>query len=476
MQGEIVASQANKILYLEQELAQLKRMIFGARSERFIPSESGQQSLFDNLPAPGQGATERITYERKKPDKKKPVRLELPAHLPRAEEVIEPTEVPSDSKAIGQEITEMLEYSPGSLFVRKIVRPKYALARNKGVIIADMPSLPIVKGNAAASLLAHIIIAKFVDHLPFYRQGQMFRRQGVTIPESTLGGWFNQSCKLIVPVYQALVRRILDQTYLQADESPIAVQDSHKKGATHRGYMWVYHAPEINAVCFDYQPTRSREGPSGFLENFSGSLQTDGYAAYNQLETPNKITLLACMAHARRKFEQAKDNDPTRARYALVKIGLLYDIERHASEENLTRDQRHALRKEQAIPVMIELKEWLSDQLQKVLPQSAIGKAVGYTHNLWPRLEGYLDDGRYQIDNNAIENTIRPLALGRKNYLFTGSHDAAQRIAIIYSLLGTCKLRGVEPYAWLKDVFDKIPDHPVNRVHELLPGANQDGV
>nr|WP_204374911.1 IS66 family transposase [Sunxiuqinia dokdonensis] len=264
-------------------------------------------------------------------------------------------------------------------------------------------------------------------------------------------------------------KQVFSAGYLMADETPIRVLTKDKPGSTHKGYHWVYYDPGGNLVLFDYRPSRGREGPDQMLENYSGYLQTDGYQAYSNLKNKEKITLLACMAHARRKFDHAKDNDPQRAETALLMFGQLYEIERQAREKELDADQIKKLRQEKAVPVLRQMEVWLREQLYQVLPKSAIGEAVAYTLNLWPRLERYIEDGRFQIDNNLIENSIRPVALGRKNYLFAGSHDAARQAAMIYSLLATCKINQVEPFAWLRQTLDKIPDHKANKLHELLP-------
>ena len=242
-----------------------------------------------------------------------------------------------------------------------------------------------------------------------------------------------------------------------ADETPIPVLTKDKPGATHKGYHWVYYSPEHKQVCFDYRRSRERAGPEDFLQSYQGALQSDGYAAYNEFEKKEGITLLSCMAHSRRKFEQAKDNDPDRAAFALGKIQQLYAIERKAREEGLSYTERKNLRQEQSIPILKELESWMKEQLPEVLPKSAIGKALTYTLTLWKRLVRYTENGKWEIDNNLIENSIRPVALGRKNYMFAGSHEAAQHAAIIYSFLGTCKINNVEPFTWLKKALTLIP-------------------
>ena len=464
-----------QLALLKHQFAELQRMVFGAKSERFIAPIPNQPTLFElpeseNIEKP----KEEITYTRSKPEPKNhPLRLELPAHLPRKTEVIEPENLPDGAIKIGENTTEVLDYTPANVFVRQIIRPKYIISQNDEqtqIIIAPLPSLPIPKGNAGAGLLAHILVSKFVDHLPFYRQVQIFKRQQLTIPESTMGGWFNASCRLLEPLYNTLKNKVISSDYLMADETPIPVQTLDKPGATHKGYHWVYYDPGIKLVLFDYQKTRSREGPDELLKNFTGHLQTDGYTAYNNLKNGANITQLACMAHARRKFEHAKDNDPELAKEALHMIGRLYEIERDAREQNLSLDEIKMLRQEKSLPVLNEMKTWLDNKLNYVLPKSAIGQAIAYTLTLWPRLIRYIDEGRFIIDNNLIENSIRPVALGRKNYMFAGSHDAAQQAAIIYSLLATCKINNVEPFEWLSNTLSVISNYPVDKIYKLLPG------
>jgi len=458
-----------EIALLKHQLAELKRLIYGAKSERFVSENSDQLSLFVQEFSEPEKTTEQITYERNKKAKPKnpPVRLPLPAHLPRVEEVIEPTNIPEGSKQIGQEVTEILEYNPANVFVLRIVRPKYAV--NQTVVIADLPSLPLPKSNAGASMLAFIAISKFVDHLPFYRLCQILKRQGLDLSDSTLGNWFAAMAKLLEPLYEVLKIHALQGDYLQMDESPIGVQDSHKKGTLHTGYQWVVHNPEKRLVLFKYAPGRSRGTPQEILQHFNGALQTDGYQVYTNLETQGSIILLGCLAHGRRYFEKAMDNDKPRATHALKEIQKLYAMERKAKERgsNVLVIQRY--RQMFALPILQQLEGWMKDQLLQVLPKSAIGKAIAYNLNIWHKIKRYTTDGRYHIDNNLIENTIRPLALGRKNYLFAGSHDAAQNIAMFYSFFATCKINNIEPQAWLTNVLNKIQETKVNQLHTLLP-------
>ena len=460
--------------FLKEELAQLKKLFFGKKNERFIPSDAAQMSLFDQLQEQeAEGEKETINYTRKKKCKKQPMRLALPAHLPREEEVLEPEDKHEDAVKLGDAITEVLEYTPGKVFVKRYVRPKYVQSTAdedvREVIVAPLPALPIPNGNVGAGLLTHLLISKYVDHLPFYRQVQLFKREGVKLAESTISGWFKAACKLLEPLYDELRKEVLASGYLMADETPIPVQSSNKPGATHTGYLWVYRSPEKDMVLFDYQPTRSAQGPEAMLEGFQGALQTDGYAAYDRFDKKEGITLLGCMAHVRRKFDQARENDPERAEYALAEIQKLYAIERQCKEGSLSGEQIKTARQEQATPILQALKKWMEQEYPHVAPKSSIGKALAYALKLWPRIVRYTDNGAWSIDNNLVENSIRPVALGRKNYLFAGSHDAAQWAAMLYSFFATCKAQEIEPRQWLKNTLEKIPEAKINNLKKLLP-------
>lgn len=468
-----------RIIALEQQLTQLQKMIFGARQERFVPTDPSHPQLALNLntvPVASSTvvATKQISYTRQtiKTEQEPlvhPGRMKLPEQLRREQILIEPAEDATDYKKIGEEITEVLEYEPGELYVKQYRRAKYAKPQNNGVVIGTLPSRPLPKAMAGEGLLAQIIIDKYVDHLPLYRQMQRFERAGIKLAYSTLTDWVSGTCQLITPLFEALQKSVLQSDYLHADETPIKVMDKDKKGETHRGYYWVYQNSLGKLVLFDYREGRGREGPKEILNNFTGYLQTDGYVAYEDFAASDGITLLHCMAHARRKFHEALDNDQVRASHALEEIQKLYTIERICKEHQLNFAERKEVRLQKSVPILKNLGLWLQQQYVQVLPKSDIGKAIAYSLQRWERLSIYVNDGRLNIDNNPVENSIRPVALGRKNYLFAGSHEAARRSGMLYSLLGTCKMHGIEPYCWLKEVLQKIADHPVNKVHELLP-------
>jgi transposase len=476
-----LTSQLLKFHQLQHELDQLKRLVFGSKHERFVASATpGQLALGLNVaPAGTPGATvQKVEYTRTvaaPADRAVPTgRMKLPAHLPRTRIEIMPEGDLTGCREIGEEITEELNYTPGNFTVTQYVRPKYAVpvhkdgATESAIVIAALPARPIDKCIAGASLLSHIVANKYIDHLPVYRQVQRFAREGMALPASTITGWISQVCALLEPLYASHCRLVFEGDYVQADETPLRVLDKDKKGSTHQGYLWAYRAPVRNLVVFDYRPGRGGDGPKKALQNFRGHLQSDGYEVYSYFDGKG-ITLLHCMAHGRRKFDEALGNDRQRAEHALAEIQKLYAIERRAKEENHTHGQRCVIRQEEALPILKALGQWMMDEYPSVLPQSAIGKAIHYCLQRWDKLSLYVTDGKLEIDNNLVENAIRPVAIGRKNYLFAGSHRAAQNTAMLYSFLGTCKINNINPQEWLEDVLDRIPQQKVNKLDELLP-------
>ena len=475
---QVIDDLQHRLLKLEQHVAAYKKMLFGSRSERFIGGANQDQIALDldlaQQPASGP-PLETITYTRPKNSAQAKAghsRVEFPASLPRKEIIIEPDEDVSGCKCIGEEVTEVLAVRRGEYFVKRIVRRKYARANGEGIAIGKLPLLPIHKGNADFTLLACIIIAKYVDHLPWYRQAQMMKRSGIIVTESTMVGWMRAVCTLLEPLYALHKARFLSSGYIQADETPLRVQSRDVPGATHKGYFWVYFDPITGDVVFEYRHGRGQEGPMEFLKDFKGSLQTDGYSGYNVFGREKDIKLLACMAHSRRKFTDSKDNDRERAEAMLAMMQKLYAIERKAKLLAPDFDAIRELRQKESLPVLIEIEAWLKKNLTETLPKSTIGQAIAYTLNLWPRLIRYIEDGRYQIDNNLIENSIRPAAIGKKNFMFAGSHDAAQRAAMIYSFMGTCKQNDINPQDWLEDVLQRIPYFKrTDDLSVLLPSA-----
>ena len=456
--------------YLKQELAELKRLIFGKKSERFMAPDPNQMSLFDLSPVVAPEPEKQVVERAVPTQAKKPVRKELPDHLPRVERVIEPQGVDLNGAVrIGEAVTEYLNYVPAKIYVERVIRPKYKLQDDRIVIAPLDDAQPIQKSNVGAELLAHLLISKYCDHMPLYRTVRMFRRNDLVIAESTVGGWAQEGMKLLTPLFDHLQKRVQACSYLQADETPIAVLESIRPRSTHKGYYWVYHAPNDAIISFQYHKSRSGEAVKDHLKNFKGFLQSDGYAGYNQFDVHPDVQLLACMSHARRKFHIALDSDKVRANEALALFRTLYQIEQQARDEGMNPDQRLRLRQEKSVPVLEQLKQWLQAQQSQVLPKSQIGEAVFYTLRLWERLLVYTRHGQLEIDNNLIENKIRPVALGRNNYMFAGSHNAATRAGYLYSFMAMCALHGVNPLHWLTDVLKRINNHSILELDDLLP-------
>src|SRR5690606_6265468 len=360
---------------------------------------------------------------------------------------------------------------PARYWSKRYVRHKYAPKNGEGVLIGQLPPRPIERCVAGAGLLASILVDKYMDHLPLYRQLQRFKRADIPIASSTLEGWTRQALKILDILYGHLLEDTKSQGYLQADESTIKVLDKNKKGAAHLGYYWVYHGPVEGTVLFDYQRGRGRQAAEHVLSGFRGYLQTDGYGAYDAIGKREGVTHLNCWAHARREFDRALDQDRERAGTAMAFIQRLYAVEAMAREQGMSPQQRKELRLDRSLPVINEFGKWMAQQIRDrhILPKSQIGKAFAYSMARWDQLSAYLHDGMLEIDNNLIENTIRPLALGRKNYLFAGSHDAAQRAAIMYSFFAICKKHEVNPYEWLKYTLENIMDINHKDIRDLYP-------
>jgi len=478
---------------LTDQLAWYRRKFWKSTSEKYIPEDPNQRKIdFDGLDVLPEeqkvieeAAKEIISYERKKPDSKnKPVRVALPDDLRRETEVIEPEGIDQNWERIGQEVTEILEHKPGEIYVRQIIRPKYVLKKalqaeqeeseeeQKNVKIANLPLLPLPRSNAGASLLAELLLDKYMHHLPFHRQIAMFKQAGVSLSASTVNGWFSASSDLLRALYYRLRELVLATDYIQVDESTVPVIDNKKKRAV-KAYLWVVRSVMDKLVFFHYDKgSRAQKVVVELLHNFQGAVQTDGYDAYSIYEHKKGVLLLGCWAHARRKFTEALKEDKSGAEYALEQIGMLYKVETMADEQNLDYKQRAELRQRLAYPVQTAFEKWIVSYYPKAIPKGRMHKALSYTYNLFHRLSRYHLDGRYQIDNNLVENAIRPLALGRKNYLFCGNHDAAENAAIMYSLLGSCKACDVNPREWLTDVLTRIPEYNANYdldLADLLP-------
>jgi transposase len=475
----IIKEKDDKIKHLTDQLSWYRRKLWKPSSEKYIPQDPNQRRIdfegLDILPqeeeAIKEAAKEIITYERKRPEKvkKQPVRLPLPDYLRREEEIIEPECIDDNWVRIGEEVTEILEHKPGELYVRRIVRPKYVLRKElqqqnenteepvKNLKIGTLPLLPLPRSNAGPSLLAELLIGKYMYHLPFHRQLVIFKQTGISLPASTVNGWFMGSCDLLRALYRRLREIVLAMDYIQVDESTVPVIDNKKQRAA-KAYLWVVRSVMKDLVFFHYDKgSRAQKVVVELLHDYQGAVQTDGYEAYSIYENKKGVLLLGCWVHARRKFTEAEGEDPSGAAYALEQIGMLYRVEAMATDQNMDYNQRAELRKKLAYPILCAFEKWIVSYYHKALPKGRMSKALSYTYSLYHRLSRYHLDGRYQIDNNLIENAIRPLTLGRKNYLFCGNHDAAENAAIMYSLLGCCKAWDVNPREWLTDVLSKVP-------------------
>lgn len=493
----IIKEKDDKIKQLTDQLAWYRRKFWKASSEKYIPQDPNQRRIdfdgLDILPQEKEVIEEAekkiISYERKNPEKKKkPVRLPLPDHLRRETEIIEPQGIDDNWVRIGQEVTEILEHKPGELFVRQIIRPKYALKNHlqkkqgqaageavqekENIRIATLPLLPLPRSNAGASLLADLLLSKYMYHIPFHRKIAMFKQAGISLPASTVNGWFSGSSDLLRAMYYRLREIVLATDYIQVDESTVPVVDNKKHRAV-KSYLWVVRSVMENLVFFHYDKgSRAQRVVIDLLHNYQGAVQTDGYEAYSIYEQKKGVLLLGCWAHARRKFTESLSEDKAGAEYALKQIGMLYRVETMATDQQMNAQQRAEVRQQLAYPILTAFEKWMVSYYPKTIPKGRMNRALSYTYSLFHRLSRYHLDGRYQIDNNLVENAIRPLAIGRKNFLFCGNHDAAENAAIMYSLLGCCKASDVNPAEWLTDVLTRIPEYNNNYnldLADLLP-------
>lgn len=472
-----------KIASLENQLLWFRKKIFGRMSEKHLPLDPNQLSLFDSEPLTSEQISE-VEKANEKSDntviklitvKNKPVRKSLDTtNLPIVENHIYP-EGTTDSEGrlldtfdeIGVEVTSRLEIIPAKVYVKKEIRHKVILkseVRNNNpeertIRIASLPLFPIDRCMAGASVLTDMVISKFVYHLPFYRVINQYKEYGLVLPSSTVNGWYESTVEALHPLYKLLKRKILDSDYIQVDESVIPVIDETKKNhQTKKGYLWCVRDALTGNVVFHYdRGSRGGEVARDLLLTYKGILQSDGYPAYDQFEKIKGITSVCCWAHARRKWTDALDENREYATYAIKTIGLLYEIENRCDEENRSVEERAEIRNEKAYPIICDFEKWMEKIWKHVPPQSRIGKAISYTYSLLPRLSRYVNDGRILLDNNLIENAIRPLAIGRKNWLFCANDASAYRAAIVYSLIACCNNAGVNPREWMKDTLQKLP-------------------
>lgn len=476
---QIIHNQNILIAALQAQLAALRRARFGKSSEKLTREIEQLELLLDELvydgaklevPMPDQGAN----YEAKSV----PSRQKLPADLPREDIVLSPPDAcpacgDADYSKIGEDVTETLEYVPARFKVLRHVRPKHSCRACESIRQSELPSMPITKGKAGAGLLAHIILSKYCDHLPLYRQSEIFAREGIHLSRSTMTGWMRQIDALIEPLSDALHRDILTSEKLHGDDTTISVL-APGLGQTKTGRLWVYvrdgrgfGAKTKPAAFYSYSENRQGVHPQEHLKGFKGILQADGYAGYNELYRAN-ITEAACWAHVRRKFFE--DHEHTKSPYSkeiLQKIGLLYDIEREIKGK--PPDDRKAIREDKALPVLKDLKQYMEGLQGKISGKSPLAGAIRYALKRIEALSVYVHDGHIEIDNNIAERAMRPIALGRKNYLFAGSDRGGKIAASFYSLIETCKLNNINPQEYFCDVLNRINDHPINKIHELLP-------
>ena len=465
---------------LQHRLDQVLKMAFGSKSERYLGKEQVPTQL--RLGLEEEALVEFSVVESRKAVETKPKEpvvvkkkhFVIPESLVDEIQEIHPDNIPEGSKCIGSEVSYRLKGNPTRLSAKKIIRYKYLLPTLAGdpglqntIIIAPLPNGVIKNCMADASLLATLVVEKYCDHLPIHRQMVRFDRAGIKLAHSTLLDWTSKTCTLLQPLYESLKKLILQSNYLMMDETTMKVMDKNKKGTTHKGYYWAMQAPPLNLMLFEYHPGRGKEIPKSMIENFKGYFQSDGYSAYESLGNDKDIKLLCCAAHARRYFLEAEKNDPERSKYAMSVFGKLYDIEREI--KNKTPEERQRIRQQQAAPIWNDFGVWLQENIGLLKEKSAIYKAFAYTMKRFKRLSVYMENPILNIDNNPIESSIRPIALGRRNYMFSGSHEGAQRSAMFYSFMGSCKLHHVNPMEWLVDVLEKINTHPHEQIHELLP-------
>jgi transposase len=465
---------STRIEQLSYELARYKRLRFERSSERLDAAQASllEETLDSDLAAIEE-ELEQLREEPKSPPKQTPRREALPGHLPRVAVHHEPESKTCscgcELKRIGEDVSEKLAYEPGVFTVERHIRGKWVCTKCQTLTQAPVPPQVIDKGIATAGLLAQVMVAKFADHLPLYRQETIFGRAGYAIPRSTLGAWVGTCGVQLQPLVDALKQAILGHDVLHADETPVAMLKPGN-GKTHRAYLWTYSPgafEAMKAVVYDFTETRSGKHAEAFLGAWRGKLVCDDYSGYKAILAKG-VTECGCLAHARRKFFDLHANNKSQiAEQALKYFRQLYEVEREL--QGLDAATRREMRQAKAKPIADAFHEWMAAHRSKVPDGSAIAKALDYSLTRWTALTRYLDDGTLPPDNNHVENQIRPVALGRSNWLFAGSLRAGQRAAAVMSLIRSAKLNGHDPYVYLKDVFTRLPTHPASRIEELLP-------
>jgi transposase len=467
---------------LKIELARLKRMQFGRSSEQLDQTIGQLELSLEELEASESELRAPLSLGVSVVEKTKPARRALPESLPR-ETVVHwaPCDCPACGgalRAMGEDVAEVLEYVPSRFKVIRHVRPKFSCATCQQIVQAPAPNRPIARGLAGAGLLAHVLVSKYCDHLPLHRQSQIYAREGVNLDRSTLADWVGQSSALLRPLVDALRVHVLAGHKLHADDTPVPVL-CPGRGTTKQGRLWTYVRDDRAsasqtpaAVWFAYSPDRKGLHPRAHLKDFRGILQADGYAGfdklYNDANPDHPIREAACWAHVRRKFYdiQVANNSPL-AKTALERIGELYGVEEQIRGQSA--DIRREIRAARSGPLLDALYRWFKDLLTQVSAKSELAVATRYAMSRWKALTRFVENGTIDIDNNAAERALRAVALGRKNYLFAGSDAGGERAAAIYSLVGSAKLQGIDPQAYLRHVIERIAEHPINRIEELLP-------
>ena len=478
----------NAVSSLKSMMEWYRKKLFGKMSEKNLPLDPSvlEPTLFDEqlseeeqvtLDAEVKAMEEQNARVIEVKAHKREVRNPVYSNLPVIVTDIYPEGVQGnpDYVEIGVETTDRLAIKPAQMYIDRTVRHKFVLKSSlqiedpdkQAFVIAPMPDMIIPKGMASESLLADILINKFFYHLPYYRQIQKYKELGVVLSDATINDWFAAVCSKLRPLYDKLREAIMEKDYIQVDESTLPVIDNEKHRAV-KGYMWVVRDAVGGSVYFHYDMgSRSGDTARKLIGGYRGAVQTDGYEVYNSYENAPGKRMIGCWAHVRRKFVEALDEDCKYASEAIVYISKLYKLETDMKEAGLEPDAIRERREKEAYPIIRDFEKWMDSVAGRFTLKSRMGKAIKYTYTLLPRLSRYVLDGRYNIDNNGVENAIRPLALGRKNYLFCGNHDAAVRAAIVYSLFASCKAHNVEIRAWLEDTLRRLPTEKDIKV--LLP-------
>lgn len=462
----------------KNHIAELKRLIEGNKSERFIPTVQGEQiNIFGEVREKEEEKKEEDQAEedsgkvKKRKARKDGGRKKLPEHLPVQEQRLLPDIDVSEMKEVGTVITEKLEIVPSKLYKLRIIRVKFVDKQGR-FHIAALPADPFSKFVAGTSLASDIIVGKYVDHLPGYRQHKIFKRQGVHLPESTINDLIRKGYLLLKVLYTSLERKILLSDYLQVDESSIPVLRKDNPGKAKKECMMVMVDPVENLCLFKYVGNKKKENLLNHLKGFKGYLQVDGNVSYEDMRNVSEVELLHCMAHSRRYFEKALDYDEKRSSHFLTEIQKVYAIERQLKEAQASVEEKRQIRQEKTAPILKDLKSWMDAEILKVVKSTPIYRALGYAIKRWNGLTVFLTDGKLRIDNNLIENQIRPLALGRKNFMFAASINGAKYAAVFYSFFCMCQMNGHNHFEWLQDFFLRVEDHSIDKIEELLPTKN----